>query len=238
MLSRLAYLLKYSSESKDKEKKKKKKKEKKEKASDEDDTIIVGHERRVVKDTLDDEPYVLEQGDDVNGDGVPVQVEVTREFKGFRRIDTQELVQETTNDGDEPKDVQQLQETIYRDISGRKIDITEKREEVRLKKEKESLERAQRSDYIKNDESQVSYRVERKRLNEFFDDPFKSVPTLRDNSLSYKGMHSANRFGMTSGILWDGINRSNGFEQLLMKKRQEQNVHKLEAKNEEEYDFE
>lgn len=228
MLSRLAYLLKYTSDSNKKEKKKKDKKRK------EKDTLIVSYQKPFTNGNDDDEEVeaeILEEGE-----GAPAQIEVSREFKGFRRIDNQQLVQDTASEAKDEEPLQQ-QETIYRDISGRKIDIAEKREEVRLKREKEASEEAKYSEYIKNDESLVSYKVEKKRLNEYFDDPFKLAPMLKEDALGYKGINVPNRFGVTAGILWDGIDRSNGFEQLLMKKRQEQKVSRLDLKNNEEYNF-
>ncbi|RLV86269.1 Pre-mRNA-splicing factor CWC26 [Meyerozyma sp. JA9] len=190
--------------------------------------------------------------DDINEDGelAPVQIsEPKKESKGFRRIDTGGIVQPQEN-----------QDTVYRDSSGRIIDIDEKRAEIERQKGEESERKEQLEKQINQGDVQ---RIQNEELNEsirraqsnhlsrndseyndymkskaHFDDPISTfVATTNTNPASKtgrpiytKGVSPPNRFNIPAGAHWDGIDRSNGFEELVMRRRNEINAEKQNKK--------
>ncbi|KAB8070566.1 Pre-mRNA-splicing factor of RES complex-domain-containing protein [Aspergillus leporis] len=137
--------------------------------------------------------------------------------------------------GDQP------QETIYRDASGRIINVAMKRAEARkaeqekLEKEeqaKEALmgdvqrqEREKRRQQIQEARAMpVARTIEDEELNdelraqERWNDPAARFLSNRGPGVSttgkplYKGAFQPNRYGIRPGHRWDGVDRSNGFE--------------------------
>lgn len=194
------------------------------------------------------------ESEDINEDGElgPVQIsEPRKESKGFRRIDNGGIVQP-----------QESQETVYRDSSGRIIDIDEKRAEIEQQRKEEiqrkeqleqqinqgdvqrienkelseSIRRAQSNHLSRNDSEYNNYMKSRTH----FDDPVLTFvatsstninPTSKTGRPIYsKGVSPPNRFNIPAGAHWDGINRSNGFEELVMRRRNEINAEKQNKK--------
>ncbi|PFH53014.1 hypothetical protein AMATHDRAFT_45916 [Amanita thiersii Skay4041] len=133
-----------------------------------------------------------------------------------------------------------MQETVYRDASGRKIDTKAARAEAaRLKREREEREAkkmewgkglVQREDKEKHqqelekqktrafaryaDDSELNEELKSKEL---WNDPAAAFLTKKRNKgpkkPEYKGPPPPpNRFGIKPGYRWDGVDRSNGFE--------------------------
>lgn len=154
-------------------------------------------------------------------------------------------------------------ETVYRDASGRRIDILSVRAEARQKERKEAEERekmhrdlnrglVQKQKSTRNlQEEDVKYtrnvddadrNNEMKNKVDSFHDPAASFLTKKskrkgastgDTSVTgrrlYQGHFAPNRFGIVPGHRWDGVDRSNGFEDLWFKKQNEiQEKKKLE----------
>ncbi|KAL2005131.1 hypothetical protein VTN00DRAFT_2981 [Thermoascus crustaceus] len=133
------------------------------------------------------------------------------------------------------------QETIYRDASGRIINVAMKRAEARRAAEeqkakeeaaKEALlgdvqkrEREQRKQELREARAMpLSRTVEDEELNEElkarqrWNDPAAQFLTTKKEGVSatgrpiYKGSYAPNRYGIRPGHRWDGVDRSNGFE--------------------------
>ncbi|KHC42000.1 pre-mRNA-splicing factor CWC26 [Candida albicans P76067] len=52
-----------------------------------------------------------------------------------------------------------------------------------------------------------------------------------------KGINIPNRFNIPAGYFWDGIDRSNGFEQMYLRKQTEYNYDKIDSKINETYEI-
>lgn len=133
------------------------------------------------------------------------------------------------------------QETIYRDASGRIINVAMKRAEARRKAEEEEKKKALELEAMKGD-VQRSEKEQRKQkledakyisvaryaddedLNdelkerERWNDPAAQFMTKKSTKQSvtgkplYQGAGPPNRYSIRPGHRWDGVDRSNGFE--------------------------
>ncbi|KAL0633505.1 Pre-mRNA-splicing factor cwc26 [Maublancomyces gigas] len=149
-----------------------------------------------------------------------------------------ELARIATQD---PRESGKGQETIYRDASGRIINIAMQRQEARKKIEEEEEKKRQVVELNKGN-VQLVRQVERKKeledakyltlaryaddkeLNEDmkekdrWNDPAAAFLTSKKKGVSktgkplYKGAAPPNRFGILPGHRWDGVDRGNGFE--------------------------
>lgn len=189
-----------------------------------------------------DSPAVVESG--------------TKQNRGFKRIDNGEVVK--------PENANNL--AVFRDSSGRIVDINERRKEIlAAKKQKEEDDEKLRVSVNKSDfdkkrdleeheklalAASFSVSKDSKEYNDHMkgksrlDDPLlrfevKPVPSEGGRPTYNKGISPANRFGIKAGYFWDGVVRASGFEDLLMRKRNEQRALKLEKKEEyDEWDYE
>ncbi|KAI0300172.1 Pre-mRNA-splicing factor of RES complex-domain-containing protein [Multifurca ochricompacta] len=154
--------------------------------------------------------------------------------------------QEAEND---PKVVAAAQETVYRDSSGRRIDMElEKVEAARKKREREERE-AQKMEWgkglVQRDEVEIRRQeeehirqrgftryVEDEELNraqrdqERWNDPAAAFMTKKRTKGPRKPEYTGpppppNRFGIKPGYRWDGVDRGNGFERLYFQKQNE-----------------
>jgi pre-mRNA-splicing factor CWC26 len=178
-------------------------------------------------------------------DEAPVKVDVpaTTTFSGFKRIDGKEI---------KPA-------TVYRDETGRIVDIEEKRKQLQQQKRDEArreeerqravretdLSRLQRDEHERKLKAATSFTVSKSdphynaalKQQRRFDDPLSaftakgSVASSTQTGLpTYTGGPSpANRFGIAAGWFWDGVDRSLGFEELVMRKRNEHKHSKLQV---------
>lgn len=289
MSSRIDYLSKYLLTSDTDKLKKKKKKRSHHKLSDQNDTsdstaVVVGTVPLPTTHIEETTPLRPELEDPENEDA-PIVLQpknLSKANKGFRRIDNG-MVVSNTNDSTESTNAsksntdtmnQRLEqgETIYRDKSGRIIDIEGKRAEMAdkaVKAEQEAkqlqenlntgdvdklknasddmkLSNATRFDVAKSSEEYVSLM----KGKEQFDDPLlafsqkeEKVEVSSTGRPTYgKGIQPVNRFNIPAGHFWDGIDRSNGFEQRLVTKRNDLKINSLVEKNSKEsyteYDYE
>lgn len=268
-MSRADYLSKYLNQGKSSKKLSKKLNKSDEKS--EYHIIVKDNSQKSIGPFEDTRDEVTEAIEIPGNEDAPATVESSgpiKESRGFKRIDTGEAVQLPS-----AAVTQNNQNTVYRDASGRIIDIEERDRELKaekLKKQQEleaeqkkvnssdadrikqadfdqALSKATRFDVSVDDQEYVHHMKKRK----LFEDPLASfddraiekadVATVTGRPVYTKGINPTNRFHIPAGYFWDGIDRSNGFEDKLVQKRNEQKVTKVmqaaSAESYTEYDF-
>ncbi|RUP49705.1 Pre-mRNA-splicing factor CWC26 [Jimgerdemannia flammicorona] len=131
-------------------------------------------------------------------------------------------------------------ETVYRDASGRKVDMALKKAEEKRAKQEEIERQEKMMEWgkglvqRKDKEEQVRKEMEERakplaryvddeelndelRNKQLWNDPAAAFLTQKSKSKgpkkpTYKGPWPPNRFGIPPGYRWDGVDRSNGFE--------------------------
>lgn len=263
-MSRAEYLSKYLSG----DDKKKKKKSKKEPIPS---VVVVGGARSMPNVEHANDP-ALTAANDPENEYLPATVEQvsSKVLKGFRRIDNGQETKPTGSPLEvtplQPQTVYRDQGGRIVDLDTKRRELQEekqrklaeeealrdqlntgeldalKREEIRL-----AESRAKRFDVSKDDKEYVDHMKQKDR----FEDPmamFGRTSTKTENKsktgrpVYAGGVHPANRFKIKAGHFWDGIDRTNGFEDRLLEKRNEQHVQKVTKRASmetyTEYDFE
>ncbi|KAL1946231.1 hypothetical protein VTO73DRAFT_15358 [Trametes versicolor] len=141
------------------------------------------------------------------------------------------------------------QETVYRDASGRKVDVAaERAEAARLKRERDEKEakkmewgkglvQREEAEKRRKEEEEMRTRsfartIDDKGLNEDlkaqdrWNDPAAAFLTKKRSKGPRKPEYSGpppppNRFGIKPGYRWDGVDRSTGFEKKYFQKQNE-----------------
>jgi len=141
---------------------------------------------------------------------------------------------------------QAAQETIYRDATGRKIDMKAEKAEAAQKKREAEQKEAERMTWgrglaQKEEQQKTKEMMERERqkgfarhaddedLNEeqkskeIWNDPAAAFLTKKRSKGPRKPQYAGptpppNRFGIKPGYRWDGVDRSNGFEKKMFQK--------------------
>lgn len=138
------------------------------------------------------------------------------------------------------------QQTVYRDRSGRRINVDEEDAAVRAAEQEAEQRRKEREtwgqglvqrqareketaelDSIRR--SKIERRADDRDLNQHLrnqersDDPALAFITKKrpkgPQAPKYKGPYPPNRFNIAPGYRWDGVDRSNGFEKMLFQRR-------------------
>ncbi|KAF9817020.1 hypothetical protein IEO21_03694 [Rhodonia placenta] len=149
------------------------------------------------------------------------------------------------------------QETVYRDSSGRKIDLTVERAEAARKKREREEEEARKMEWgkglVQREEAEKRKREEEAmrtrsfartrddvdlneelKAQERWDDPAAAFLTKKRSKGPRKPEYSGpppppNRFGIKPGYRWDGVDRGNGWEKKLFQRQNEKRRRGLES---------
>ncbi|CAI5757165.1 unnamed protein product [Candida verbasci] len=212
-MSRLDYLSKYTQPPK----KKKKKITSSNKQSNTSNVVIETPKLELPQSLLTEEE---EEEKELEIDTPVVKI---KENKGFKRIDDGTIIKQNENK-------QQDNNTIFRDKFGKVIDIQEyKKEQEEKNKVKEEENKVVE---IRSTNDQIQFQESQKfknNLDKNYEDPLNTFKnenkqqsnTNKDWLIYNEGIIPINRFNIPSGILWDGIIRSNGFEQLYIRQLNE-----------------
>ena len=165
--------------------------------------------------------------------GLQTADQVTAQLKRKQAQERQRFLE----DGDEHSG--RGKETIYRDASGRIINVAMKRAEARKKVEEDAAKAAAEVEAQKGDVQRAQREQRRADLaeakflplsryaddvemnedlkeRERWNDPASQFLTKAGKSVSakpvYQGPAMPNRYGIRPGHRWDGVNRGNGFE--------------------------
>jgi pre-mRNA-splicing factor CWC26 len=187
---------------------------------------------------VEDDEGVVKMGDGTHA-GLQTAADVARQFEKRKREEAAAWEREQRKSGKSGKAA--VEETVYRDATGRRIDISMRRQEARreldekARKEKEELEMqkgdVQRAQREKRREElyearfmPVARTVDDVEMNEElkeverWNDPAAQFIQKKSKGKSvsgkplYQGASAPNRYGIRPGHRWDGVDRGIGWE--------------------------
>ncbi|KAK7680207.1 hypothetical protein QCA50_016716 [Cerrena zonata] len=197
-------------------------------------TVREGEKNEEEEEPADERPQVVDEDKPFRG-GLMSAEQLRKTFQ--KNAHAPELTQE---------EIAAAQETVYRDATGRKVDIAaERAEAARRKREKEEKEAkkmewgkglVQREEVEKRKKEQDALKgkgfartVDDVEMNEDlkaeerWNDPAAAFLTKKRGKGPRKPEYSGpppppNRFGIKPGYRWDGVDRGNGFEKKLFQR--------------------
>ncbi|KAG4301394.1 hypothetical protein PCK1_002320 [Pneumocystis canis] len=207
--------------------------------------MLEGQEENILSENKEFEGPLMSSGMQA---GLRTAKQVTNDLK--RQKDRERAIFQTAD----PQLTGKNSETIYRDASGRRVDMElimmekkrQKAKEEAMKKlefemsqgevqKREKLEKKRDMEAIKHmpfsrsiDDPELNRMLKEKQR---WNDPAAAFLTKKSTTTKpvYKGYYSANRFGIAPGYRWDGVDRGNGFEKAWFAYQSEKKVREAQA---------
>jgi pre-mRNA-splicing factor CWC26 len=187
---------------------------------------------------IEDDEGVVKMGDGTHA-GLQSASAVTKQFEKRKREEAAqwEREQRALGKGNEKK----VEETVYRDATGRRIDISMRRQEARREADERARKEREEKEMQKGDVQRLEKEKRREELDEArfmpvarkiddvemndelkeqerWNDPAAQFLAKKNKGKSasgkplYKGAAAPNRYSIRPGHRWDGVDRGNGWE--------------------------
>ena len=186
---------------------------------------------------IEDDAGVVKMGDGTHA-GLQSAAAVAAQFAKRKKEEAEAWEQESPSKNGPKKGAE---ETVYRDATGRRIDISLRRAEARRELDEKARKEREEIEAQKGDVQRLQQRKRREELDEArfmpfartiddeemnaelkekerWNDPATQFLTPKNATKSktgrpiYKGSWMPNRYGIVPGHRWDGVDRGNGWE--------------------------
>ncbi|KAG9228572.1 Pre-mRNA-splicing factor of RES complex-domain-containing protein [Amylocarpus encephaloides] len=186
---------------------------------------------------VDDDAVV--KMDDGTHAGLQSAAAVAEQFEKRKREEREAWEAESRGKKGKGKD-KAAEDTVYRDATGRRIDISMRRQEARREQDEQARKEREEKEAQKGDVQRAMKGKRKEELEEArfmglargvddaeMNDDLKAVERWNDPAAQflskkegksatgrpmYKGASQPNRYGISPGHKWDGVDRSNGWE--------------------------
>ncbi|TAQ84440.1 hypothetical protein B7494_g7236 [Chlorociboria aeruginascens] len=173
--------------------------------------------------------------------GLQTAADVARQFQKRKREEAAAWEAEQATLGKGKRKGKEGEETVYRDATGRRIDISMRRQEAKREMDEKARKELEEKEMQKGDVQRLEKEKRREQLDEArfmgvarkvddmnmneelkererWNDPAAQFLLKKDKGKSvmgkelYKGAAAPNRYGIRPGHRWDGVDRGNGWE--------------------------
>ncbi|KAF7856112.1 hypothetical protein EAF04_010065 [Stromatinia cepivora] len=185
---------------------------------------------------VDEEPTIEE-----SRGGLQTRDEAAAQSAKRKRDEAAQWARESQDGSSKNKNKNKVEETVYRDATGRRIDISMRRSEAKKEMDEKARKELEEKEAQKGDIQLLAQAKRREELDEArfmtvargvddiqMNEELKEVERWNDPAMQflrkekkgksssgkplYKGAAAPNRYGIRPGYRWDGVDRGNGWE--------------------------